>query len=327
MVQEIEPTTVLFKKIATDYCNLSVFNKRTIDAIRNIVDLFVIRSGVEALQDITLDSISNFKAETLISAQPITYNGYLKYLRLVGDFAQDHNYWKTNLFRKIPLAPVGKPKPKSLGLMQLNKIDLTLITHSNQFKPSWFWICMINVLFYTGMRRRQIVSLKLGDIDFFEKKIRLAYESSKTKREWEIPMVEELETEISKYLDKFYQTTGRILAKQDFLFQIHRVNNRYKPSEGNCGMKPEQLTGFFKRLSKVTGFKAGAHRYRHTLATQLCNPTDDSQPNIFSAQEILGHTNISTTRGYVENDIKRMKKAIKMLKRMPKKEYATISEG
>jgi integrase len=76
-------------------------------------------------------------------------------------------------------------------------------------------------------------------------------------------------------------------------------------------MKGESITGFFKKLSRNTDSKIGAHRLRHTLATELCNPTDnDAPPDLFTVQHILGHTSLQTTRGYVKTSMTRMSAAL-----------------
>lgn len=64
-------------------------------------------------------------------------------------------------------------------------------------------------------------------------------------------------------------------------------------------MPAASVTGFFKRVNKRTKLGVSAHKFRHTLATKICNPTD-GEADIFSAQQILGHTMIQTTRSYVK---------------------------
>ena len=297
--------------VTQQYINLNVFNKRTASTVAIAARLFEERSGIASLPDLDMTAIARFKEATLLKAKPITYNGYLKYLRLIGDFAVEHGYLHTNWFRKAQLSPVGRIPTKDIPLGKLKTLEMTLYEKQESLQPWWFWQCVMDVLFYTGMRRRQLVHLRLSDFDFRRRTINLRYASSKTLREWEIPLVDELESSIRYYVYNYQQHTGWSLQNDDYLFQIHRANPRYAKNYGDGGMKPEQVTGFFKRLSQITGIRAGAHRYRHTLATRICNPGDGSPPDVFSAQEILGHANINTTRGYVGRDLTRMGNAMK----------------
>ncbi len=102
---------------------------------------------------------------------------------------------------------------------------------------------------------------------------------------------------------------GHKMKPDDYLFVASRFYKRYGTTKKG-GMKPSAITGFFKRLSKAIDKPIGAHRFRHTFATELCNPADDSPPDIFAVQSILGHTNVQTTRNYVQTSTDRMEMAI-----------------
>ena len=54
--------------------------------------------------------------------------------------------------------------------------------------PSWFWSALFDVLAYTGIRRRQLVTLEWRDIDFEANTLRLRSEGSKTRVETLVPM-------------------------------------------------------------------------------------------------------------------------------------------
>ena len=75
-------------------------------------------------------------------------------------------------------------------------------------------------------------------------------------------------------------------------------------------MTPESVTCFFKPFSKSKEICVGTHRLRHTLATVLCNPVDETSPDLFAVQALLGHKNISTARGYVHTRLSRLTRVI-----------------
>lgn len=298
--------------IATKYADLNIFNHHTRDKLTVTARLFVLRSEVQTIDLVTLDAIARFKNRTLAIAQPVTYNGYLRYLRIIGDHAVSQQLIDKNLFRSAKLAPIGITPTKTMDSDSVHSLTKHILTHPGNHDPYWFWLSVIYCLHYTGMRRRQLAELRVSDIDLDRKTILLSYLGSKTHREWTIPMHEDLAVRFTIYFDLLEKTLGRKLASHEFVFDITRLNPRYaKNSKG--GMKPEAITGFFKRLAKNTGLKVGAHRFRHTFATTLCNPSDDSSPDIFAAQSILGHTNLQTTRGYVKTSVVRMEEALKKI--------------
>ncbi len=301
------------EELCEQYVLTHVFNEETAIAIRRVTKLFIERSEVSELHSVNMQALGTFKNKCLTACQPVTYNGYLKYLRLLGDFAVAQQYTTNNVFRALPLAPVGKPPAKTYKPDQINALKQWICENKKVLEPWWFWLGVIQTLQYTGMRRRQLVNLQFKHLDFVNRQILLSYQSSKTKREWYIPMHPELEVALKEYLVHFKENTDAPMHKNDYVFSIYRFNSRYKHQSPFDQMEPSQITGYFRRLSNKLEFSAGAHRFRHTLATILCNPEDGGPPDIFAAQDILGHSKLETTRGYVSTDIRRMEAALRRL--------------
>lgn len=308
--------------IAAEFADLNIFNSSTRKTLLEKVSVFCRRSNVHYVADLSLASISHFKQQTLSLAQPITYNGYIRYMRLVLDHAVNMKYTDNNPFRSIRLAPVGEVSHKVLELDTLDEVCDFLVRNANRYKPAWFWITVIYTLYNTGMRRRQLVSLKLKDIDFNKRLIRLSYEGSKTRRSWSIPIDADLCSHLQELVLRSEMVMGRRMLQSDYLFVVSRFYSRYK-TNSDGGTPPEAITGFFKRLSRGFGGRIGAHRFRHTLATELCNPGDDSPPDIFSVQSILGHTSIQTTRRYVQTNTNQMRNTLARLHKPFSRKYHT----
>ena len=298
--------------LAQEFADLNIFNESTHTTLLDKVKVFCERSEVEKIEDLSLDAIVRFKKRTLDIAQPVTYNGYIRYMRLVVDHAISKNLATQNLFRSVRLAPVGAIPRKVLERETIDAMCNRIYNNPDAYKPSWFWLSVVYTLYFTGMRRRQLVSLKLGDINFTDELIVLSYEGSKTRRSWTIPMHAEVSARLHDLILRSEKVLGRRLKPNDYLFVASRFYTRYQIT-GKGSMKPEAITGFFKRLSRDLGISIGAHRFRHTFATELCNPEDDSPPDIFAVQSILGHTNVQTTRNYVQTSTDRMEMTINRL--------------
>jgi integrase len=298
--------------LAVEYANLNIFNSHTRAALLTRVKVFSERSDVVKVSDVNFDSIARFKTLTLETSVAVTYNSYIRYLRILFDYALERKLVKNNWFREIRVAPEGVPPVKTMDKKTIALICSHIRTHPDSFHPDFFWLTVVATFFYTGMRRRQLVSLRVGDILFDEKTIILSYEGSKTKRSWSIPLNDDLSARLRDLIVSSQVAIGRKLFSSDRLFVVSRFNKRYVPT-AQGGMKAECITGFFKRLSQSMGSSVGAHRFRHTFASELCNPEDDSSPDIFAVQSMLGHTSIQTTRGYVRTSITRMESTIKRL--------------
>ena len=81
------------------------------------------------------------------------------------------------------------------------------------------------------------------------------------------------------------------------IFNISKIN-----SEVRGGKEPR-----IKRLREVLGAKIGAHRLRHTFASAAANSPDPTGNGLRALQDMLGHTSVITTMGYVHPDMQRQR--------------------
>jgi integrase len=304
---------VTFFELAQEFIAMGVYSPDTQSKIKTAAELFDRRANV-SVEDLSIRAIGDFKDSTLKVAKVISYNGYLRYLRLITDFAVTRGYVETNLFRMAKLGTVGQPVHKIIEDDTLVALLMHIESCEHLYEPVWFWRSLIYTLYFTGMRRRQLVMLTLGDIDFEKKEVHLRYESSKTRRAWSIPLHCALEIELIGYINDVESDICRALTAQDALFNIARHNDKFSRCKVNPGHMPARaVTDFFKRINKRTQLQVGAHKFRHTLATKVCNP-EEGECDIFVAQQLLGHTMIQTTRGYVKTPISRMRLVLDKIK-------------
>ncbi|OCG35520.1 MULTISPECIES: site-specific integrase [unclassified Gilliamella] len=160
--------------------------------------------------------------------------------------------------------------------------------------PAQFWITLIKILQYTGIRRNQLLHIRICDINDKDKKLFLREEGSKTHNEREIPLIDDVFQDIVE-LKKQLKMLNKKTTMQ--LFNIYHFKNDkcdyYKE------MNFDRIDAFFQRLSKVCNVKVSPHRFRHTLATNLMKQPDR---NVTLVKELLGHSSLSTTLEYIVTD-------------------------
>ncbi|HSX86132.1 MAG TPA: site-specific integrase [Cellvibrio sp.] len=303
-----------FVDLATEYCDLNVFNAESRNIIMWSAKLFDRRSGC-SVEDLSPAAIAQFKKETLRKAKAVTYNGYLRYLRLLGDFGVEHGYLHKNWFRYAKTAPLEQPLPKVMSDNTMWQLVEYVAEKSNRCRPNWFWIAVIKTLYSTGIRRRQIVGIRVKDVDFESRHLFLRANTSKTGREWCIPLHDSAIEAIQEVIEKSEKILQRALRPDEPIFNVCRFNRRYQPDDNNPDfMRARSVTDFFKGVKSRTGLKVGAHRFRHTVATKLCNPTGkEVEPDIFGVQSLLGHTSVQTTRNYVQTSVTRLERLVDTL--------------
>jgi site-specific recombinase XerD len=64
-------------------------------------------------------------------------------------------------------------------------------------------------------------------------------------------------------------------------------------------MNEAHVSSLFVKWSNKINAPVSAHRFRHTVATKIAN----SGLSLKSLQQLLGHSDIRTTMGYVETNL------------------------
>lgn len=209
-----------------------------------------------------------------------TRSHYLTCLRSYYQFLLDEDILKdqANPCDLIPAPLVTKKIPEYLSIEEVDRLlNINLNTPYDYRNKA-----MLELLYATGMRVSELINLKLQDIDFDEDFVHVL---GKGEKERIIPM-----NDTSKrYLLLYLQEYRPMLLKQkssDYFF----INNR---------MGKISRQGFFKIMKALcvqSGIKKDVHPHilRHSFATHLLN----NGANLRIVQELLGHSDISTTQIY-----------------------------
>lgn len=149
---------------------------------------------------------------------------------------------------------------------------------------------ILELLYSTGIRLAELMSMKETDVNFYEKTIKVL---GKRNKERIIPIGNSLAILIRSYLkSKEEEGMNRetlILTdsgKRTYSMFVYRKVKKY--------------------LSQVTTLsKKSPHVMRHTFATHLLNKGAD----LNAVKDLLGHTSLAATQVYTHNSIDKLKKA------------------
>ncbi len=269
-----------------EFINYCYFEKglsdKTNESYKNdlsVYNEFLKSEGITKVNDIKSDHIKEFLKtrtkveETTTVAHNLTviknFHSYLMRVKIV----------KQDVSEFIERPKLKKYLPKTLSMEDVDKLlDIKLITPFDYRNKA-----MLELLYGTGLRVSELVNLTLSDIDYTNCLIRVMGKGSKER---EVPL-----GEYSLYYLKEY------LKVRDKLLKKNTCNILFLNNHGN-GMTRQ---GFFKNLKQILKEKnlsteISPHTLRHSFATHLLSHGADLR----SIQEMLGHSDISTTKIYTK---------------------------
>lgn len=228
----------------------------------------------EIKKEIILKFLETLKKENL---KPQTIAHYLTSIKNYHIFLLQNNYLTDNVAKSIERPKLTKKLPNSLTIEEVMKLlDIKTITPFDYRNK-----CMLELLYGTGLRISELLSLTTNDIDTINCTVRCI---GKGNKERIIPINDYIVESLNSY-----QKVRPLLLKNKTTKELF-LNSR--------GEKISR-TGFFKVLKELLLEKGlnpniSPHTLRHSFATHLLEYGADLRV----IQEMLGHSDISTTRIY-----------------------------
>ncbi len=194
---------------------------------------------------------------------------------------------KDNPCANIKAPKLAKKLPDYLSVNDVDKLlDIKVVNAYTSRNKT-----MLELLYATGLRISELINLKDANIDFYEDYVRIIGKGGKERI---IPFNDEAKKYIEEYKNN-YRSTLLHGKNNDYLF-LNKSGNKISRQS------------FFKIIKKeclIKGIKkdVSPHTLRHSFATHLLHNGAD----IRIIQELLGHTNLTTTEIYTHIDNEKLK--------------------
>lgn len=239
------------------------------------LDYVVIRGWIVYLMELGLSARS-------INRKLASLKAYFKFLLKIGERS-------TTPFAKHKALKIPKKVQVPFSEIEMTKV-LDQIEYPDTFEGKRDFL-IINLLYASGIRRAELVQLKVADFDEATGNLKVL---GKRKKERIVPVLPTLKTALVAYLK--VRDELPIIKDYAFLFLtkkglkiyetlVYRVINKY--------------------LSLVSPkVKKSPHMLRHTFATHLLNQGAD----LNAVKELLGHASLASTQVYTHNSIAELKK-------------------
>ncbi|MEE2695217.1 MAG: site-specific tyrosine recombinase/integron integrase [Pseudomonadota bacterium] len=190
---------------------------------------------------------------------------------------------------------VRKTIPKILSEQEIEK--LLDFTYKDKSHKGLRLSLILEILYATGIRISELVSLKLGNIMNNQSSLIII---GKGNKERIVPMLKKTTKVLRKYLK----------IRTIFLSEDKKENNFLFPSSSKSGhITRNRLFQILKKLAlkvDIDPTKISPHTIRHSFATHLL----DRGVDLRTIQQSLGHSDISTTQIYTHVQTSGFKKIL-----------------
>lgn len=238
------------------------------------VDHWQIRSWV-------VDLLSQDVSPRTVNRKLSTLKTYFKFLLKRGDISH-------NPMLKVTTPKTGKRLPVYLQVTEIEHL-FERVTFGDDYAGQRDRL-LLELLYTTGMRRAELIGLRLENIDLFNRQLKVVGKGNKERL---IPFGPAL----AKHIQTFMQV--RAANFPNIPHSEILLTDKGKP------LYPKAVYNIVKRYLSVvsTVEQRSPHTLRHTFATHLSN--NGAELNAIKA--LLGHSSLAATQVYTHNSIEKLK--------------------
>jgi len=223
---------------------------------------------------------------------PVSVHRKISCLRVFYRYLRKEGYVKND-----PLLKIILPKRKKSLPVFVEEAALNNLLDVYSFGDSFAGIrnrTIIEMLYFTGMRRSELIGLRNIDVDLEEASVKV---TGKRNKQRIIPLVKSFVIRLEEYIkvrDRFIET-----GNEGWFFISDKGNKLYDKYVYNT------VNSYLAMVTTIE--KKSPHILRHTFATHMLNHGAD----LNSIKELLGHANLSATQVYTHNTFEKLKKIYK----------------
>ena len=205
----------------------------------------------------------------------------LSSLRSFYKYLFNNNIIKTNPFKYVKTPKKEKMLPKYLSVVDLETIFNVPDLNFNLGQRDRL---ILEILYATGIRVGELVEIKVSDIDFFNKEIKVNGKGSKQR-------IVEFGDYCFEYINLFLNDGREKILKKHNKTSSYLIINDHGDKITTRGVEL-----LIDKIIKKAALKRKVtpHMLRHTFATHLLNEGCD----ILTVKELLGHESLESTQIY-----------------------------
>jgi len=271
--KKYSPNTV--KAYQNDLMSFKLFCRKTYDSdLLFDINYSQIRSWI-------VEMVNQKKSNRTINRKVTSLKTYYKFLV------------KTKQIKETPLMGHQALKVSKKMQVPFSQAEIEeVINNLNVVEPNFESIrnkLIVELLYSTGMRRAELIELKLSAVNLHNATIKVI---GKRNKERYIPLLNSVQQTLTHYLSE----RKKLNYENDYLFITNKCNKIYP------NLVYRVINEYFSKVSSKV--KKSPHVIRHSFATHLLNEGAD----LNSVKELLGHSSLASTQIYTHSSLNELKK-------------------
>ena len=204
---------------------------------------------------------------------------------------------RTGAIARSPLKEHKALKTAKQVQLPFSQDEVSQLLNSDHFPDSYTGVLqktLLSLFYYTGIRRSELIELKLLNIDLSQGLMKVL---GKRNKERLIPLLPEIKAQLQLLLDR-QEEDG--LLRELGLFFITEQGVKLTDS-----FVYQTVNDYFSIVSTKT--KKSPHVLRHSFATHLL----DRGADLNAIKDLLGHSSIAATQHYTHSSMAKIKEVYK----------------
>lgn len=259
------------------------YSKPTIARYKNIINLYSRIANVNQINQVTEHNVRAFffHGRTQRNWKTGTFVCSHKSLGVFFAWCVTEGYMKKNPIMDVEVPKLEKRLPSKLTKQDTLRLLEIVYNYPYDYKFLRYRNHAIFSLFvFAGLRRKELLNLKLMDIDI--QNLSIFINQGKGSKDRVIPMSFTLANSLKRYLEereRLNYTCAEFFCSLNY----------------NMGYTTNGLKRLVIQIKEASGIKFNVHKLRHTFATLMLEGGCD----IFSLSKMMGHSDIKTTTIYL----------------------------
>jgi site-specific recombinase XerD len=259
------------------------YSKQTIKRYRQIINFYCKCAHISQINQVTNENVRVFllNGRTERQWKPSTFILNHKSLLVFFRWCVKEGYMLNNPVEDMEMPRLEKRLPSKLT--KQDTLRLLEIVYNYPYEYPFLRYrnhAMFSLFVFAGLRRKELLHLKLMDVDI--QNLSIFVNQGKGCKDRIIPMSFTLAQSLKRYLDERKRLNKTC---SEFFCSLNR----------NMGYTTNGLKRLVVQMRQASGIKFTIHKLRHTFATLMLEGGCD----IFSLSKMMGHSDIKTTTIYL----------------------------